>query len=454
MLSKVFIKRQLQFWRFVLPTAIFLLALYSLEETKYPRSEFADIVLWISRIDPLLLIAHMRSALAIPDWIWLPILVLLLTGFVGRVFCGWFCPLGGLLNLVYYTRRLFLNGRLTKTTAAKNFSFLTHAKYWWLTLFIVLASAGSGIVSVFTPLTLFSHEITRLYLGQFPWLLATAILLAVIFFPRFWCTYVCPTGILLTLVASRRQVKLQATDNCVNCDYCKSVCPVNAIDTGPKGSGDECLVCGRCSTACSRQAICWTGRSELSVENNKRTRRNFLKLGTAIAAGSLINLSVPRLLIATPFASSPLRPPGAVPESDFLVTCNRCRRCVKVCPTGGLMPMPFSSGIMAYETPELIPRKGCCELCMLCSKVCPTGAIQPIKAEEIKIGLARLDKLSCLAWAHGKTCLICKERCPENAIEIDASKRPYINLQNCIGCGACENACPVEEAAVKVVSCR
>lgn len=453
MLNKVTIRGQLRFWRFVFPTVILCLALYSLEETKYPRSEFADILLWISRMDPLLLISNMRSALTIPDWVWLPILVLLLTAFVGRIFCGWLCPLGGLLNLVYYTRCLFLN-RLAKPTETKSFSFLQHAKYWWLALFVVLVSAGAGTISVLTPLTLFSHELTRLYLGQFPWLLAIAILLGVAFFPRFWCTYVCPTGILFTLVASLRQIKVRAMDNCVNCGYCMSACPVNAVDTGPKGSSEECLVCGRCSTACSRQAISWTGQSQSSVENSKKARRNFLKLGTAIAAGSLINLSVPRLLLANPFISSTLRPPGAVPENDFLATCNRCSRCIKVCPTSGLVPMSFSSGIMAYETPELIPRKGSCELCMLCSKVCPTGAIRPIKADEVKIGVAKLDRLGCLAWAHEKACLICKERCPANAIEIDDSKRPYINLQKCIGCGACENACPVEESAVKVVSCR
>jgi len=74
--------------------------------------------------------------------------------------------------------------------------------------------------------------------------------------------------------------------------------------------------------------------------------------------------------------------------------------------------------------------------------------------EKVKIGVARLDELSCLAWAQGKACLICKERCPADAIIVDNSKRPYINLRNCIGYGACENACPVEETAVKVVSFR
>jgi ferredoxin-type protein NapF len=452
MRGKEFINRQLRFFRFAIPTTVLALCVYAVAELRYPLGRVADLLLWISRIDPLLLIAHMRSALAIPDWIWLPILAMLITALAGRLFCGWFCPLGGLLNFVYYARRLFRKGRPVEATAVKLSSPLKQAKYWWLALIIVSASAGLGIATIFTPLTLLSHEMTRLYLGHFPWLLAAAVVSGIIFYPRFWCANICPTGILFSLAAGLRRKRMRAADACVGCDSCKTVCPVKAADTGPGGVGDECLVCGRCWSACSRQAIRWTGRGQ-PAPGAMRTRRGFILAGTAVLAGSLLGFPGNRLF-AGPVALPVLRPPGALPEGDFLARCNRCSRCVKVCPTGGLVPMPFSRGITAYETPELIPRKGSCDLCMLCPKVCPTGAIRPIKVEEVKIGVARLDEQNCLAWAQGKACLICKERCPANAISIDAGMRPYIDPHNCIGCGACENACPLEEAAMKVVPCQ
>lgn len=453
MRSKVFIGQQLRFWRLAIPTAVLALCVYAVAEMRYPLSRVADLVLWLSRVDPLLLIAHMRAAMAIPDWIWLPLVVMLITVFMGRVFCGWFCPVGGLLNFVHYSRRLFAQGRAAKAPA-KLSSPPKQAKYWWLAFIIVLAIAGLGIATIITPLTLLSHEITRLYQGQFPWLLTVAVVTGIIFYPRFWCANICPTGIIFSLVAGLRRKKMRATDECVNCGSCQTVCLVRAVDTGPGGVGDECLVCGRCWSACQRQAIGWSNQKQSPASGNMQTRRGFLLAGTAVLAGGLFNVSGKRLFAGPATESSVLRPPGAVPESDFLARCNRCGRCVKVCPTGGLVPMPFSSGLTSYETPELIPRKGSCDLCMLCPTVCPTGALRPIKAADVKIGVARLDEQSCLAWAQGKACLICKERCPANAITIDDGLRPYVDPQNCIGCGACENACPLEEAAVKVIPCR
>lgn len=107
MKGKKLVNQQLPFWRFAIPSTVFVLCVYAVVEMWYPLGRTADLLLWISRMDPLLLIAHMRSTLTIPDWIWLPILVMLLTAIIGRVFCGWLCPMGGLLNFVYYTGTYF-----------------------------------------------------------------------------------------------------------------------------------------------------------------------------------------------------------------------------------------------------------------------------------------------------------------------------------------------------------
>lgn len=68
-----------------------------------------------------------------------------------------------------------------------------------------------------------------------------------------------------------------------------------------------------------------------------------------------------------------IRPPGALPEEDFIVACIRCDRCRKICPDGFISPVPLSESIVKAGTPSLI---GYCPRCFKCTLICPTGALQ------------------------------------------------------------------------------
>ncbi|WP_083795445.1 4Fe-4S dicluster domain-containing protein [Thermosinus carboxydivorans] len=122
-------------------------------------------------------------------------------------------------------------------------------------------------------------------------------------------------------------------------------------------------------------------------------------------------------------AEKVLRPPGALPEPEFTAVCNRCGRCIKVR----------------------------CDLCLACQEVCPTGAIAKVPLEKVRMGRAVIDQHRCIAWNEGKACLICGEQCPVLAIAADEQHRPSVLVDKCVGCGSCENACPVDgEAAIRV----
>ncbi len=146
-----------------------------------------------------------------------------------------------------------------------------------------------------------------------------------------------------------------------------------------------------------------------------------------------------------------LRPPGAREERDFLARCIRCGECMKVCPSGTLHPSLWEGGIAGFWTPRLIPRVAGCVLCFSCSQVCPTEAIKKVHSlQEVKIGTARIERERCLSW-KGKLCLICMKVCPVRAVQIDEKGRPHVHPGKCIGCGQCEEKCPVEgDAAIKV----
>jgi len=146
-----------------------------------------------------------------------------------------------------------------------------------------------------------------------------------------------------------------------------------------------------------------------------------------------------------------LRPPGARLEPEFNEMCSRCGRCLKVCPTRALWPIPVYGGLDNFETPQFIPRRGRCDLCMACQEICPTGAILKVPTEQVKIGTASVDQTRCLAWTEQKLCFLCGEQCPFLAIQGDELVRPTVVEEMCVGCGACEFGCPVEgEAAIRV----
>ncbi len=152
-----------------------------------------------------------------------------------------------------------------------------------------------------------------------------------------------------------------------------------------------------------------------------------------------------------------LRPPGARAEADFLATCIRCGLCVEACPYDTLHLASLAAGAAA-GTPYFIARQGPCYLCqgyesLRCIDVCPTGALQPVPTwADVRIGVAVLDRETCLAWT-GTVCRACWHACPfpSEAIYLDHVGRAIVVEDKCVGCGLCEHACLVDPPAIVIV---
>jgi polyferredoxin len=305
---------------------------------------------------------------------------------------------------------------------------------------------------------------------------------------RLWCRALCPLGALLGLASRWSILGLEKHPaHCEDCNRCLQHCQGgdDPIPGAPWRKA-ECHLCMNCVADCPESGIRFrffpAAPTPRTIEGADLKRRRVL---TGMAAGAV---AVPLLRANTGLAAEPherlIRPPAALDESRFLARCIRCGECMKVCPNNALHPALTEAGWEGIWTPVVAPRVGYCEpSCTLCGQVCPTGAIGRFTSKEkawvgapsgptadaapIRLGTAFYDRGRCLPWAMATACIVCEEWCPvspkavylQSAEVVDANgarkqvRQPYIDPARCVGCGACEYACPVRDRpAVYVTS--
>ncbi len=282
---------------------------------------------------------------------------------------------------------------------------------------------------------------------------------------RLWCRHLCPLGALLGLVG-RFALFGRVVDEsaCTSCRACVQACPMDAIrDDGLSTDMSRCECGLECKDVCRQGAVRWGWKPRKQYAYDPG-RRALLAGGVAMFAASFGVLKLaqhyrpdaatttlagltpgnegaatgeaPATALAallTPVGNADLpagakliRPPGSMPENDFLATCARCDECLKVCPTNVLQPSVFEAGLEGVFTPRLDFTRAFCEYnCNECGKVCPTGSIALVdlaRKQATIIGLAYIDHTLCLPWSQGVECLVCEELCPvpQKAIQFGA----------------------------------
>ncbi|MFP5221630.1 MAG: 4Fe-4S binding protein [Acidobacteriota bacterium] len=368
-----------------------------------------------------------------------------LTALLGRVFCGFVCPLGALNQLTgWLSRRGTKPLERVRDNAHHRFQGL---KYVILAFFLACAAFGSVQTGLLDPLPLLHRSINLTILPvldaqttilsdeprsyESAWILG-GVLLAVIGLnlvrPRFFCRFLCPLGAMLGLVGrfAPWRVGKADTGRCGDCRLCEQYCEGACRPSGELVHS-ECVMCLNCLEQCPSGRMGFADKPSAAGEQpvTDISRRAAI---VAVTAGALtVPLWRVGALADTGRSALLIRPPGALDEERFLSRCIRCGQCMRVCPSNIIQPSLFESGVQGLWTPSLnfrTGRSGCQVNCIACGQACPTAAIRPLSLEEkhgagrfaglgpVRLGTAFVDRSRCLPWVMDRPCIVCQELCP------------------------------------------
>ena len=186
------------------------------------------------------------------------LVLLLVTAFAGRMFCGWICPFGFLLDLVGSVILIraklpaFLRSRMAKygiLTASIGGSYALGFQAFCTICPIGTLCRSHGVQGFFSGYELgILPAVAGLEIGE----------------RRGWCRYFCPVGALLALAAKFGLIKIViGAQKCkkFSCMKCAEACPMGIIDknflqegVSPRVNMSECILCMRCVDICPYSA--------------------------------------------------------------------------------------------------------------------------------------------------------------------------------------------------------
>ena len=191
-------------------------------------------------------------------WYSLVIIAIGLTVIAGRFYCGWLCPFGAILEVLY--RLVPIEWKIT----GKADRYLKVVKYVNLVILLLIAFLFANkilaiyLVGIIEPFATFFN----LHGDLISWMWLILVLVFSSAISRFYCRYFCPLGGFFALLSRLcsflkiRQLSINLPqDNCKGCKLAQKKCQMDAISYDeelkkPSIDGNECLMCNTCATIC------------------------------------------------------------------------------------------------------------------------------------------------------------------------------------------------------------
>jgi ferredoxin len=279
---------------------------------------------------------------------------------------------------------------------------------------------------------------------------------------RLFCNSLCPAGALLGLISRFSLFKIVINENlCNDCGACEKVCKANCIESETKKIDfAACVNCFNCIKSCPTDGVDYIPlliKKPVAVKPDYDDSRRIFFKGIVTPA---IGLVIPAIVSGDTTVVNksgydesrkhPIVPPGSRSIRHFSNLCTACHLCVSACPTQVLYPSFLEYGAAGIFQPKMNYDASYCNYdCVVCSQICPSGAILPVDTASkilIQIGKANFVKKDCVVVDKKKDCAACSEHCPTKAVYMipyeGKLKIPELNNDLCVGCGACEHACP------------
>jgi ferredoxin len=415
-------------------------------------------------------------------------LVVGVTLLVGRVYCSTVCPLGVLQDVMFRVARKINRRMRFKYNRAPQW---LHYSVLAVSVVLVLLGGTMIIGDLLEPFSNFGRMVNAFILpaavltnnaiadvlGNFGiYFLYNiqlhlegigALSLGVLFFVtlgylsmtdgRLFCNSFCPAGAILSLLSRMSLYRLViAKEVCNDCGACDKVCKAECIDSATKQIDfSACVGCFNCVRSCPEEAISYERRPLPDLQpadaGFDRGRREFFRNITLPTAAFLVAPGIVKGGGALIKEAMPVTPPGSLSIAHFTSVCTACHLCVTSCPTGVLQPSFLEFGFSGMFQPKMDYSVNYCNYdCVICGEVCPTGAIVPLDVPAkklVQIGKTTFKKDDCVVVSKKKDCAACSEHCPTKAVHTIPYENglflPEVDDELCIGCGACEHACPV-----------
>jgi ferredoxin-type protein NapH len=171
-------------------------------------------------------------------------LLILTAMFVGRIFCGYACPIGAIQELVH-------------RIPGKKIIFRWKGAWAVHALFVLVFFVGGGLS--FSLLGwLGVRQFFHLDLLTVPFFIFSGLAILAVFIYRPFCRWICPFGFFSRLLAGRSIMVMRRRETCNSCHACEKRCPVG--DAMERADGGSCFLCVRCVDKCKRDAIGFSRR--------------------------------------------------------------------------------------------------------------------------------------------------------------------------------------------------